>query len=480
MTDRWHDLIELSGRRTTQALIAVASVAVLAFTFYRDVRIGVYRLPYTDFQSFYGAAVAVRHHLDPYGPALDWIRTYVPSGNGSLFATKSYVYGPFFAFLLSPLTYLSMHGALVVWDVLNVAFLVGAVYALLRSAGAPSRLPTVLAIAAAASMWAAVRKEWYLGQSDVFLLFLLCSALWARTTGRANISGLLLGIVIATKPAYAALLPFLLWKREFRLALVGVGTGTVLSLAPSLWLGPTTLAHQLQVWSFWSGPFVAVAHNDSPKGVLTRLFTINPVAQPLFVAPGLVTSIWLLLSAGVAIVVLAVIQPAPFRKDARSLIEFGLMIEALLLISPLTEWPYLLVLLVPLIGLFVWVNQIEPQSRQGVVAAFGAIAVAIALYGPANAVEYWALAHLGGGAVRSAVFVVVAGANLYLVVIAFGLQLHALHAISGRSTSEATIALITHLPKHIAAWLADALRRPTHDRNLTPQPELVHRATGRP
>jgi hypothetical protein len=454
--DEWRDLLELSSRRTTQVLIALASLAVMAYIFYKDVKIGVYRLPYTDFQSFYVAALAVRHHTDPYGPAVDWIRTYVASGNGSLFATKSYVYAPFFALLLSPLTYLSMHGALLVWDVLNVVFLVGAVYALLRSAGLRSGVPTVLALAAAASVWAAMRKEWYLGQSDVFLLFLLGTAIWARTAGRGNVAGVLLGVAIAVKPAFAVLLPFLLWKREFRFALAGIGSAAVLLAAPALWLGPATVAHQLQVWSFWSGPYVAFAHNDAPKGILTRLFTVNPVTTPLLAAPGLVTAVWLIVSAAVALIVVAVVRPAPFQRDARSLIEFGLMIDALLLITPLTEWPYLLLLLIPLLGLLAWLVETGIASRAARVAAIGGIAVAAALYGPANAVEYWALGHVGGSAVHDAVYTLLAGANLYLLVLAFGLQLLALNAISRTSTRLATLAFVGRLPTLSREWLEDA------------------------
>ena len=456
MSETWHDLMELSRRRSTQAVIALASVAVMAYVFYRDVKIGVYRLPYTDFQSFYVAALAVRHHTDPYGPAVDWIRTYVASGNGSLFATKSYVYAPFFAFFLSPLTFLSQHAALLVWDVLNVAFLVGAVYSLLRSAGLRSSVPTVLALAAAACLWAAVRKEWYLGQSDVFLLFLLGTAIWVRTAGRGNVAGVLLGAAIAVKPAFAVILPFLLWKREFRFAVAGAGTAGVLLVVPALWLGPATLAHQLQVWSFWSGPYVAFAHNDAPKGILTRLFTVNPVSPPLVVAPGLVTAAWLIISAAVAVVAAAVIKPAPFKRDARSLIEFGLMIEALLLITPLTEWPYLLLLLIPLLGIFAWLVEIGIGGLRARFAAAGAVAVAAALYGPANAVEYWALGHVGGSPARSALFVLLAGANLYLLAGAFALQLLALNTLSRTSTRVATLTFVSHLPSLLRDWLADA------------------------
>ena len=462
---------ELAGRRSVQLTIAVASLALLAYGFWRDVKIGIYRIPYTDFQSFYAAALAVRHHADPYGPALDWMRTYVASGNGQLFATKSYVYAPFFAFLLSPLTLASMHAALFVWDVFNVVFLVGAAYALMRSSGVRVGVPTVLAIAAAASVWAAVRKEWYLGQSDVFLLFVISAALWARTSNRTNVAGILLGIAIATKPAFAVMLPFLLWKREFRFALVSVGVGALLLVVPALWLGPAVAAHQLQVWNFWSGPYVAFAHNDAPKGILTRLFTVNPVSPPLFVSPLLVTVLWLAISAAVAFVVVAVIRPVPFRRDARSLIEFGLIVEAQLLVAPLTEWPYLLLLLVPLCGVVAVVIERDLRGRAAWTLAIGAAAVAAALYGPANAIEYWALGHVGGSAVRSAVFTLVAGANLYLVAAAFGLQLVALRSLTAEPVLRSLSRLVRDAPGLARLWIADATRRSLPELPVVPAAE---------
>jgi len=114
----------------------------------------------------------------------------------------------------------------------------------------------------------------------------------------------------------------------------------------------------LDCLGFWANQYLPFLHNESPKGVLARLFTINPAAHPLTVAPGAVTVLWLVLAVVVLVLTVAVTSIRPLRRDALSLLEVGLAIEAIMLVSPLTERPYFLFLLIPLIGLFCWVREV--------------------------------------------------------------------------------------------------------------------------
>lgn len=426
-----------------------AGVIVLGATLAYNLRFGPQRFGWSDFQSFYGAALAVRSGADPYLPAIAWINAYQPTGNGSQFGTKVFVYAPFFALLLTPMTFLPQYLALTIWDFLNVGFLVGTVYFAVSAAGIRMRWAALIALAGAASLVQAVHKEWFLGQTDVFILFLIMLSFWTRTRSRTAVAGVILGIACAIKPTMGLLLPFLLWKREFRYAIAAGASGAVLLLAPFLWLGSGVWNHQLTIWAFWSNQFVAQAHNDSLKGVLTRLFTANPVVRPIVVAPGLVTAGWAIVIVAVGLCAAALVTPSPIKRNLLSLLELGLVMEAVFLVSPLTEWPYLLMLIVPLVGCVLWVAAAYARGvHDGLVgAAVATIAVWVALIGPAGFIEYRLVDHWGRPGLSADAFVILAPIYLYVLIGAFFLQLVLIGRTCNVRLTDALAGLPGLLPK---------------------------------
>ncbi len=120
-------------------LAVPASILVLALAAAYNMRYGSAQLRSADFPSFYQAGLALRAGHDPYLPAMAFVHAYTPGGNGTYFAARAYVYAPFFALLMVPLTLLPTYPALTVWDLLNVAFLVLAVGAAV--AGVPATSP---------------------------------------------------------------------------------------------------------------------------------------------------------------------------------------------------------------------------------------------------------------------------------------------------------------------------------------------------
>lgn len=433
----------------------LVSLAVLGWGLHRELAPGKYLIPFTDFQSFYAAALNVRHGVDPYQQAIAWVRTYSPTGNGTLFATKSYVYPPFFALLLAPLTFLSTLTALQIWDVFNLLFMIGAIYAAFRIAGKRPSAFSVLALAAIFSLTAPVRKEWFLGQTDIFLLCLICFAFWARQANQRALAGVLLALACVTKPTFIVLVVFLLWKREYKFAITTAISFLVLLIGPFLWLGGQTWSDQLTVWRFWSNQYVAYAQNIAPKGVLARLFTVNPVVRPITAAPILVTVGWLLIVLAIVVLTVAVVSPAPLRRDTRSLLEIGLVISALYLMSPLSEWPYLLVLAIPLIACYCWLSEgrwTRPSAR---LAVLGAVVITVLLMQPLTTIQYYFLKHVQGTSLMADVYVVLAPAYLYGLILAFALQFHVMSRITHRSTRSAVRQVVRDAPSLLGQWVAD-------------------------
>ncbi len=446
------------GDARVQRLLLPAGLLVLAATLIYNLRYGPARFDQSDFQSFYGAAVALRSGIDPYLPAVAWINAYQPTGSGALFGTKVYVYAPFFGYLLTPFTFLPKYIALTLWDFLNVGFLVATIFLALDAAGVRMRWAVVIALAGAASLIQAVHKEWFLGQTDVFILGSITFSFWLRTRGHKDTAGLALGIVCAIKPTMALLLFFLLWKREFRYALLAGVSGALLLLVPFAWLGSDVWNHQRAIWNFWSNQFVAQAHNDSPKGVLTRLFTANPVVRPIFVAPALVTALWAIVIAAVGLCAAALVTSRPIRRDLLSLLELGLALEAVFLVSPLTEWPYLLVLIVPLVGCVAWlISAYQQGTRKGLVgAAIATVAIWVGLIGPAGFIEYRVVDHWNRPGLSADALVILAPIYLYVLIGAFLLQLVVIGRVRKIRLTESLTGMPRTLPNVTAEFVHDA------------------------
>jgi alpha-1,2-mannosyltransferase len=419
-------------------------------------RYGAPRFAWVDFRSFYQAGQDVRAGRDPYLGAISFIHAYIPAGNGTYWTTVAYIYAPFFALLTVSLSLLSPYGALTTWDVLNILFLVVAVYAALRATGLYPGWGMLLLLGALSAVTQPVHSEWNFGQTDVFLMALLCTALWARSAGRGLLGGLLLGAACAVKPELLLLALLLLWRRDFRFALATIVSAVVLGFAPFLVLSPRAWNDFWTAWGFWANQFVAFLHNESVKGVLARLFTINPAVHPLVVAPAAVTIIWLVVAVVVVGLTVAGTSPRPLCRDSLSLLEMGLAVEAMMLVSPLTERPYFLFLLIPLLGLFCWVREVGVTDRFVRRAALAAVLGWVLLAGPAEFAEYLFDTGVTTASHAAPLFDLLAPVYLWVTVAGFVLQLLVITRIRGTRVRPAVTDTVRGAPGLLLAWLRDA------------------------
>jgi hypothetical protein len=433
------------------------SLLVIAGAFLYVERYGAARFGWADFRTFYRAGLDVRAGVNPYLGAMSFIHAYTPTGNGSYWTTQVYVYAPFFAYLMVPLTLLPHWAAITTWDLLNVAFLVFAVYAALRAAGLRPGASMLLVLAAAAAVTLPVHREWDLGQSDLLVMALVCPALWARSAGRAGVAGVLLGAGSAVKPELLLLALLLLWRRDFRFAICAGVSTAVLGLAPFLLLGERAWSDFWTAWGFWANQYLPFLHNESPKGVLARLFTVNPAAHPLVVAPSAVTVLWLVVAALVVLLTVAASSSRPLRRDALSLAEVGLAIEAIMLVSPLTERPYFLLLLIPLIGLFCWVREVGVAAVFERRATVAAVLLWVLLAGPAEFAEYAFDAGVTVQSHTAPLFTLLAPVYMWVTIGAFVLQLLVVAHIRGLRLLPAVGATLRGAPRLVMAWCRDAV-----------------------
>jgi hypothetical protein len=434
-----------------RSLGGLVCLTVLIGGLYRQIAPRTYQAG--DFSHTYRAAQALHEGNDIYAPALAWVETYRRGQP----LTDQYFYAPTYALLLTPLTFLPYQAAITVWGVCLLGFLCVAVYALFRASGQPASLALVLLVAAAASLMSAVRAEYFLGQANLFMLACVCTAIWARLAERPGLAGILLALALVTKPMLLLISVFLFWKREFRFAITTIAGFMVLLLTPFLWLGLHVLVNLLTLWHFYSTQYLSFNENISPRGMLERLFTVNPFVPPLVDMPVLAVALWLVVVGVIFVVTLAVIAPRPFRRESRSLIELGVMISGLLLISPLTEPPYLVLLIMPLVGTLIYLRGVQwshPPFRWAA-AALGGLWVLELI--PRHYTEDVISRLPHADPVHAALFVILVPTHFYILLGTFVLQLHVLHLASGSTTRDAVDRFVRNSPMLLGDWLRDLL-----------------------
>lgn len=205
-----------------------------------------------------------------------------------------------------------------------------------------------------------VRDDLYHGETNYLLLFLLTLGLWLHSQGRTTASGVNWGLIFIVKPFVGLLVPYLLWRRQWRTALAAIctsGTLMVLSFVPTLPTGLATVRGWVQV----SGYYSSAAYSSRPDnialhGFILRLFSANDFTAPWLNSGLLVTT----LSFGALIVLLlAFFAAVPGKKlltapdserAALLLAEVGLVVALGMAYGPLTEGDHLQLLLPGLVG----------------------------------------------------------------------------------------------------------------------------------
>jgi hypothetical protein len=86
------------------------------------------------------------------------------------------------------------------------------------------------------------------GGPHTILLGILVGAVYLAWTGREKLAALWFGLAIALKVTPALLLPFFLWKRQWRLALATAVATTCWIMLPIVWMGPANWWSHQRTW----------------------------------------------------------------------------------------------------------------------------------------------------------------------------------------------------------------------------------------
>ncbi len=305
-----------------------------------------------DFVNYFGGAQAAAHGTDIYA---DFKQSW-----GTESWVVAYIYPPFFALLLAPLTSLGLVAAARIWLlVVHAAFLI-ALALILRIHPELSRSGRRLFLLASFAFMPVYLNLKFQQVATLWLL-LLTATVWAALRRRAGLAAVFIAAATSLKVSPIFLIPLFARLGRWRIAVLGSLTLvaiTVLTMlaAPGSWQFFTVVLPRI-------GLGTANWDNGSIDGLVSRIVEL---------APGLFGSATQTV-AKVAIVTAAVIVIGITLWNARQLGEqtwalrlgVAALITSLLIVSSVTWQHHLVTLLLPVATALAWITVRRPGARYG-------------------------------------------------------------------------------------------------------------------
>ena len=288
-----------------------------------------------DFQDYIFAAHKIATGGDPYSA---FVHTRVP-WDWSL--NSGYIYPPAFAAILVPLTWISNDLAVRVWLILMQLAVIASLLIIYRTIGRPSRGEVLACVAVLATFFPLISSA-LTGTMNAVLLLLITGA-WAAWRARSDVtSGTLTGIAAVFKLFPLALLPYLAWRRHWKLLAAMLATGVVGIVAGLLVTGiDHNIYYYREILPHLSAG-TGYRENQSIAGITARLCAPGTAEQG-----GGAGWCGRLLDWPLVLLLLAAVLGATSRAS-RSGLEFALAVTALPLISAITWGFHLVILLLPI------------------------------------------------------------------------------------------------------------------------------------
>jgi len=329
-------LVTLTKSRWIGQAVVAATLTLLAIMYARAAF-----TPPVDFSTYYGAALNVRAGRNLYDDALAWKAAGYATGSPRQQPTKqiAYVYPPTLALALLPLTALPLQAASAIWLAILfacVAATAWCVATLITRRDSNSWL-LVAALTLAFTFFKPVRGALMFSKEvDPLIMLLLAAMLFFFIRRRDGWTAVLLGFAIAIKPFLVLLASLLLWKRAYR-AVIGTGI-----LSAGLVIGPLLafglVGDFVEATSYWAGTAQASSPvSQSAYSFLLRSLTVQPYTVPLLNAPWLVRPLRALIGVTLVGGLVATISRSRNEPAIIQLLEFGLVVAAMLIFGPLTE-----------------------------------------------------------------------------------------------------------------------------------------------
>jgi len=306
-----------------------------------------------DFVNYFGGAQAAAHGTDIYA---DFKR-----GWGSQAWVVAYIYPPFFAEILAPLTPLGLVTAARLWLLAVQGAFAASLLLILRLHPELGRHGRRLFLLAALGFMPVYLNLKFQQVATVWLL-LLTAALWAAVRRHDGVSGLMLALATSLKVSPLFFLPLMARLGRWRVALIGCAsligiTVITVALAPGSFEFFTVVLPRI-------GLGTANWDNGSINGLVSRVVELSPSlfgGATATVAKGVIAGCATLLIGGT-------IWFSRGGPDHGWTLRLGMaaLTTVLLICSSVTWQHHLVTLLLPLATAMAWVAARRPGARYAV------------------------------------------------------------------------------------------------------------------
>ena len=340
-------------------LVAAAYYAVFAIVQWTTLTPEALRF---DFANYFGGAQAAAHGSDVYA---DFKRSW-----GTEAWVVAYIYPPFFAELLAPLTPLGLVGAARVWLLAVHAAFFGSLALLLRLHPELSRAGRRLLLVAALGFMPVYLNLKFQQVATVWLL-LVTAALWAALRRRDGLAGGFIALAASLKVTPIFLIPLLARLGRRRVAIVGgalllVVTVVTMLASPGSWQFFTVVLPRI-------GLGTANWDNGSIDGLVSRIVVLAP--HLLGGATQTAAKVVIALAAVSVIGVTIWLAGRAASHDGWTIrLGVAALMTSLLIVSSVTWQHHLVTLLLPMATALAWISARRPGARYGwaLMAAYGA------------------------------------------------------------------------------------------------------------
>jgi hypothetical protein len=305
-----------------------------------------------DFVNYFGGAQAAAHGTDIYA---DFKRSW-----GTQAWVVAYIYPPFFALVLAPLTSLGLLAAARIWLLAVQAAFVGSLLLILRIHPELTRGGRRLLLLASLGFMPVYLNLKFQQVATVWLL-LITATLWAALRRHTGLAGAFIAVAASLKVSPIFLIPLFARLGRWRIAL----TGGVMLVA----LTVVTMLAAPGSWQFFTvvlpriGLGTANWDNGSIDGLVSRIVELAP---NLFGGATQTVAKVVIAAAAMIVIGITLWYARTSSDEAWTLrLSVSALITALLIVSSVTWQHHLVTLLLPLATGIAWITVRRPGARYG-------------------------------------------------------------------------------------------------------------------
>ena len=304
-----------------------------------------------DFVNYFGGAQAAAHGSDIYAD--------FKSSWGSQAWVVAYIYPPFFAEVLAPLTAFGLVTAARIWLVAVQAAFVGSLMLLLRIHPELSPAGRRLFLIGALAFMPVYLNLKFQQVATVWLL-LVTATVWAALRRRDGIAGAMIAVAASLKVTPIFLIPLFARLGRWRIALMGSGllvalTAATMLAAPGSWQFFTVILPRI-------GLGTANWDNGSINGLVSRFVELSPT----LLGGATQTAAKAVIAVSTASLIAVTVWQAR-GGDPRWRLRLGTaaLTTSLLITSSVTWQHHLVTLLLPMATAMAWIMVRKPGARYG-------------------------------------------------------------------------------------------------------------------